>query len=83
MQFFLPKFFWATLPGTPPKWGPKTSIFWTAQARVLVFFDISMYSTNKYFDIVWGLHPPGKPPKNQFFERLKVEFYFFLISVDI
>ena len=26
-QFFLPKFFGATPPGTPPKWGPKKNIF--------------------------------------------------------
>ena len=43
MQFFLPKFFGATPPGTPQN----------------------------------GV------PKKTFFERLKVEFYFFLISVDI
>ena len=61
-QFFLPKFFGATPPGTPPKWGSKKSIFWTAQARVLVVFDISRYSTDKYFDIVWGCHPLGVPP---------------------
>ena len=27
-----------------------------------VFYDISRYSTDKYFDIVWGCHPPGDPP---------------------
>ena len=47
-----------------------------AQARVLLCFDISRYLTDKYFDIVWG-GPPNGPFKNQFFERLKVEFYFF------
>ena len=61
MQFFLPKFFGATPPGTPPKWGPKKSSFLTAQARVLVLFDISRYLPDKYFDIVWGCHPPGTP----------------------
>ena len=82
MQFFLPKFFGATPPGTPPKWGPKKSIFLTAQARVLRFFDISRYLTNI---LTWfgGATPPRGPPKNQFFKRLKVEFYFFLISEDI
>ena len=30
---------------------------------MLLFFDISRYSTDKYFDIVWGCHPPGDPPK--------------------
>ena len=57
MQFFLPKFFGATPPGTP-----KKSIFWTAQTRVLVVFDISRYLTDKYFDIVWGCHHPRDPP---------------------
>ena len=78
MQFFLPKF-GATPPETQPKWGPKKSIFWTAQTRVLVVFDISRYLTDKYFDVVWACHPP----KNQFFELLKLEFYFLLISADI
>ena len=32
-----------------------------------VFYDISRYLTDKYFDIVWGCHPPRDPPKNQFF----------------
>ena len=77
MQFSFPKFFGANSPGTPQK-----SIFLTAQARVLVLFDISKYLTDKYLDIVWGC-PPGNPPKNPFFEWLKQEFYFFLISVDI
>ena len=42
---------------------------------------------NKYFDIVWGCHPPGTPlngpPKNQFFERLNLECRCFMISADI
>ena len=46
-----------------------------AQHRVQVCYDISRYSTEKYFDIVWGYHPPGTPPngppKSQFFEWLK------------
>ena len=46
-QVFLPKFFGATPPGTPQKWGPKKSIFWMAQARVPVVFDISRYLTDK------------------------------------
>ena len=60
-----------------------------AQARALLFFDISRYLTDKYFDIVWGCNPlppgipPNGPPKNQFFEWLKLELYFFLMSVDI
>ena len=51
---------------------PQKSIFWTAQARVPVFYDISRCLTDKYFDVVWECHPPGDPPngppKNQFFE---------------
>ena len=27
-----------------------------------VFYDIRRYLTDKYFDIVWGCHPPGNPP---------------------
>ena len=46
-----------------------------------MFYDISSYSADNCFDIVWGCHPPETPsngtPKHQFFERLKVEFYFF------
>ena len=30
------------------------------------------YLTDKYFDIVWGCHPPRDPPKNLFFERLNL-----------
>ena len=52
-----------------------------AQARVLLFFDISRYLTDKYFDIVWGATPPGTPPngppKNQFFEWLNLDASLF------
>ena len=82
MQLFLPKVFGATPPGTPQK-----LIFGTAQARMLLFFDISRYLTDKYFDIVWGCHPPrtppNGPPKNQFFEQLNLECQCFMISADI
>ena len=27
-----------------------------------MFYDISRYFLDKYFDIVWGCHPPGDPP---------------------
>ena len=58
-----------------------------AQARVPVFYDISRYLTDKYFDIVWECHPPRDPPKwnpkNQFFERLDLGCQFILISGDI
>ena len=56
--------------GTPLKWGPKKTIFLTAQARVLVLFDISRYLTDKYFEIVWGCHPLGPPQ----IEPLKINF---------
>ena len=86
MQLFLPKFFGATPSGTSPKWGPKKSIFLTAQARVLLFFDISRYLTDKYFDIVLGCPtprgPPNGPPKNQFLEWLNLGCQFVLISAD-
>ena len=45
---------------------PQKSIFWTAQARVLVFYDISRYLPDKHFDIVWGCHPLGTPQKSIF-----------------
>ena len=58
-----------------------------AQARVSVFYDISKYLTDKYFDIVWGCHPPETPqmdlPKNQIFERLNLVCQSVLISADI
>ena len=60
--FFLPKFLGQLHREPPQKWGPKKSIFLTAQATVLLFFAISRYLTEKYFDIVWGCHPPGIPP---------------------
>ena len=79
-NFFSQNFFGATPPGTPLKWGPKKSMFWTAQARVLVCFDITRYLTDKYFDIIWRCHlprdPPNGPPKNQFFEWLKLGWQF-------
>ena len=58
-----------------------------AQGRVLLFFDISTYLTEKYFDVVWDATPRGPPqmdpPKINFFKRLKIEFYFVLMSADI
>ena len=53
-----------------------------AQLRVPVFYDISRYLTDKYFEIVWGCHPQGPPhewtPKNQIFRtaQLRVPVYF-------
>ena len=57
----------------PPKMGPQKINFLNGlRARVLVFFAISRYLTDKSFDIVWGCHPPPwnpqiDPPKNQVF----------------
>ena len=48
-----------------------------------MFYDISRYLTDKYFDIVWGATPPNGPPKNEFFERLNLECQCFMISADI
>ena len=56
-----------------------------AQAWMLVFYDISRYLTDKYFDIVWECYPPpprdppNRIPKNQFFERLNLGCQFILI----
>ena len=54
-------------PGTPPNGPPQKSIFGMAQLRVPVFYDNSTYFTDKYFDIVWGCHPPADPPKKSIF----------------
>ena len=48
-------------PRGPPQMDPRKSIFSAAQLRVPVFYDISRCLTDKYFDIVWGCHPPGTP----------------------
>ena len=70
----------------PPFIDPQKSIFSTAQARVPVFYDISRYLTDKYFDIVWERQslrgPPNGPRKNQFFEWLNLECQCFMISAD-
>ena len=82
-QFFFRNFL-GQLHQEPPKWGPKNQFFERLKLGCYFFFDISRYLTDKYFDIVWGYHPPrdppNGPPKNQFFEWLKLEFYFFDIS---
>ena len=79
---FSPEIFWGNSTGNPPKWAPKKSIFWTAQAKVLLFFDISRYLTDKYFDIVW-IHSPKDRPKKSIFWTAKasaiVFFFFFYI----
>ena len=36
-----------------------------AQVRMPVFYDISIYLTDKYFEVVWGC-PPGDPQKSIF-----------------
>ena len=58
---FFSRNFLGQLPQVPPKMGPQKINFLTAQARVLVLFDISRYLTDKYFDIVWGCPPPDIP----------------------
>ena len=65
-------------PGTPPK-----SIFSTAQARVPVCYDISRYLMDKFFDIVWGCHPPQMDPsKINFLNGSTSGAVFFDISRD-
>ena len=34
-----------------------------AHARVVLFLDISRSLTEKYFDVVWGCHPPPGTPQ--------------------
>ena len=61
---FTRQIFWHSLgvptPRGPPKWTPQKWIFWRAQSTMLRFYDISRYLTDKYFDIVWGCHPPSR-----------------------
>ena len=65
-RYLTRQIFWRSL-GMPlsPR-TPQKSIFWTAWLRVPVYFDMRRYLTEKYFDIVWGCHPPGDPPKLNF-----------------
>ena len=62
---------------------PKIN-FLMIQRMVPVFFDISRYLRNKYFDMVWGYHPLGDLPKwipkNEFFNGLTKGASFFYIS---
>ena len=69
----------------PPNGPPKIN-FWTAQARVPVFFCINRYLRDKYLDIVWGHHTPGDPPNGlpkSIFWRAQLMMPDFFISVDI
>ena len=74
-------------PRDPPKWTLQKSMFWTAELRVPVFYDISRCLTDKYFNIVWGCHPagypPNWPPKNQIFQWLNLGCQSVVISGDI
>ena len=54
--------FGGATPLGPPQIDPPKLIFWMAQLRVPVCYDISRYLTDKYFAIVWGC-PPGNPLK--------------------
>ena len=46
---------------------PQKSFFSKAQLRVPVLYDISRYSTDKHFDIVWGCQPLRGPPQKSIF----------------
>ena len=88
MQFFLSRNFFGQLHRESPQNGaPKNQFFERLKLESYFFFDISRYLTDKYFDAVWGCHPPEDPPngptKNQFFLRLKLGWQFVLISADI
>ena len=50
--------------------GPKNQFFFTDQARGPVFFDISRYLKDQFFDIVWGCHSPRNPQKIVFLDGL-------------
>ena len=85
---FFSRSFLGQLHWEPPQNGaPKHQFFEWLKLKCYFFFDISRYLTDKYFDIVWGCHPPpGTPqtdPQKSIFEWLKLKCYFFLISVDI
>ena len=58
-KIFLPKFFLLQLHREPPENGaPKNPFFEWLKLECYFFFDISRYLTDKYFDILWGCHPP-------------------------
>ena len=67
---FVSRIFLGPLLQNPPNMGPLKLIFLIAQARVIVFFDISRSLSDKCFDIVWGYHHPPRAlkriPQNQF-----------------
>ena len=46
---------------------PPKLVFGMAQARVPVFFAVSRYLRYKYFDVVWGYHPPRGSPQKPIF----------------
>ena len=51
-----------------------------AQARVIVFFDISRYLKDKHFDSSWKYQPPGNPQKSIFLNDLTKGASVFNIS---
>ena len=57
-----PEIFLGQLPREPPQNGAPKNQFFERLAMVPVFLDISRYLRDKYFDIIWGYHPPGDPP---------------------
>ena len=67
----------------PPKWTPQTSILPLTQFKVPVFFYISGYSRDKFFDVVWGYHPSRGTPKNQFLIGSSYGTTFFDISTNL
>ena len=87
MQFFLPKLFGGTPPGTPQNGALKKYNFLRAQARALVFFLYQQILNRQIFWRNLGVPSPREPPtwtpQNQFFERLKPLCQCFLMSVDI
>ena len=72
-------------PRTPPNGPPKNQFFERLKLRVPVFYDISRYLTDKYFDIVWNATPPPgtpqmDPPKINFLNGSARLLLFFDIS---
>ena len=67
-------YFEGATPRGLPQTGPLKIKFLHDQVYIACVFDISRYVRGKYFDRVWGYHPPPNgPPKNQFLQQLLLE----------
>ena len=81
---FFSRNFWGNSIGNPPNGASKYQFFERLKLRCYFFFNISRYLTDKYFNVVWGCHPPGdspnRPPKSTFWMAQARVLLFFDIS---